>query len=418
MLTDAALRNLKPKSKIYKASDRDGMYVTVSTSGTVTFRYDYRLNGRRETLTLGRYGPDGISLAMARELLLDARKAVLKGTSPALEKQREKRRVTDIKTFGAAMDTFLAHTRWADSTRAARKHIIDRDILPVFRNRLLTEIQPDDLRILCSKVKERGAPATAVQIRDIVKQVYVHAIAHGEKVDNPADSVGPSTIATFVSKDRALSPLEIRLMVQQMESVATYPTIKLALRLILLTLVRKSELIQATWDEVDFENKTWTISKQRMKGRNPHVVYLSRQALDIFVTLHACAAGSRFVFPSRYDAQRYMSNATLNRVTGLVAETAQAKGLPLQSFTVHDLRRTGSTLLNEIGFNRDWIEKCLAHEEGRSSRSVYNKAEYAEQRRHMLQEWANLVDAWAGGQTYVPKLMPENVAVPALSALA
>ncbi len=156
MLTDAALRNLKPKSKIYKASDRDGMYVTVSTSGTITFRYDYRLNGRRETLTLGRYGPDGISLAMARELLLDARKAVLKGTSPALEKQREKRRVTDIKTFGTAMDAFLAHARWADSTRAARKHIIDRDILPVFRNRLLTEIEPEDLRTCVTRSRNAG----------------------------------------------------------------------------------------------------------------------------------------------------------------------------------------------------------------------------------------------------------------------
>ena len=394
------------------------MYVTVSPANTVTFRYDYRLNGRRETLTIGRYGPGGISLAMARELLLEARKAVLQGISPALEKQRDKRRVRAIKTFGAAMETYLAHTRWADSTRAVRKHIIDRDILPVFKNRLLTEIQAEDLRILCNKVKERGAPATAVQIRDIVKQVYVYAIAHGEKVVNPADSVGPSSIATFVPKDRALSPLEIRLTVQQLETVATYPTIKLALRLILLTLVRKSELIQATWDEVDFENATWTIPKQRMKGRNPHVVYLSRQALDIFVTLHACAAGSSFVFPSRYDPRRCMSNATLNRITMLVADGAKAKGLPLQPFTVHDLRRTGSTLLNEIGFNRDWIEKCLAHEEGRSSRSVYNKAEYAEQRRHMLQEWAHLVDAWGGGQTYVPKLMPENVTVPALSAIA
>ena len=94
MLTDTALRNLKPKSKIYKASDRDGMYVTVSTTGTVTFRYDYRLNGRRETLTIGRYGPSGISLAMAREKLLDAKKAVAQGKSPAHEKQREKRRLT------------------------------------------------------------------------------------------------------------------------------------------------------------------------------------------------------------------------------------------------------------------------------------------------------------------------------------
>ncbi|OEZ85331.1 prophage CP4-57 integrase [Janthinobacterium sp. HH104] len=112
-----------------------------------------------------------------------------------------------------------------------------------------------------------------------------------------------------------------------------------------------------------------------------------------------------------------MSNATLNRVTQLVVEGAQAKELSLQPFTVNDLRRTGSTLLNEIGFNRDWVEKCLAHER-RSSRSVYNKAEYGEQRRHMPQEWANMIDAWGDGKVYVPKLMPENVVVPVMSAIA
>jgi integrase len=203
---------------------------------------------------------------------LEAHKSVLQGISPALEKQRDKRRVRAIKSFGAAMETYLANVKWADSTCAARQHIIDRDILPVVQNRLLTEIQAEDLQILCNKLKERGAPATAVQIRDIVKQVYVYAIAHGEKVVNPADSVGAASIATFVPKDRALSPLEIGLMQQQLESVATYPTIKLALRLILLTLVPKSELIHATWDEVNFENATWTIPKHRMKGRNAHVV--------------------------------------------------------------------------------------------------------------------------------------------------
>ncbi|MFA7607593.1 MAG: integrase family protein, partial [Rhodocyclaceae bacterium] len=250
MLTDTALRNLKPKSKIYKASDRDGMYVTVSTTGTVTFRYDYRLNGRRETLTIGRYGPSGISLAMAREKLLDAKKAVAQGKSPAHEKQREKRRLTAAKNFGDMTAQWMAGARMADSTRAMRKSIVDRDILPAFQNRLLNEITADDLRALCGKVKGRGAPATAVHIRDIVKQVYAFAILHGEKVDNPAADVGAASIATFVPKDRALSPLEIRLMSRQMESVATYPTIRLALRMILLTLVRKSELIEATWDEV------------------------------------------------------------------------------------------------------------------------------------------------------------------------
>lgn len=416
MLTDTALRNLKPKAKPYKAFDRDGMYVTVSSTGTVTFRYDYRLNGRRETLTIGRYGPAGISLAMAREKLLDAKRMVALGNSPSLEKQRAKRRLTAAKTFGEMLKSWLADARMADSTRAMRKSIIDRDILPVFESRLLTEITPDDLRALCTKVKARGAPATAVHIRDIVKQVYAFATLHGEKVDNPASDVKAASIATFVPKDRALTPTEIRLAFHQLESIAAYPTIRLALRLVLLTLVRKSELIEATWDEVDFENATWTISKQRMKGRNPHVVYLSRQSLDIFVALHTCAGGSKFVLPSRYEIYRCMSHATLNRITQLIASRAKAAGLPLEPFTVHDLRRTGSTLLNEVGFNGDWIEKCLAHEDGRSSRSVYNKAEYAEQRRHMLQEWADMIDAWIDGRTHVPKLQPDNVTVPVLSA--
>lgn len=154
--------------------------------------------------------------------------------------------------------------KMAETTRSMRKSVIDRDIAPVFENRLLHEITADDLRAQCEKVKERGAPA--VHVRDIVKQVYVFAILHGEKIANPTDDVGAASIATFAPKDRALSPTEIRLMYRQMESVATYPTIRLALCMILLTLVRKSELIQATWDEVNFEAALWTIPKGRMKA--------------------------------------------------------------------------------------------------------------------------------------------------------
>ncbi|MFH1817317.1 tyrosine-type recombinase/integrase [Thiobacillus sp.] len=417
MLTDTALKNLKPKSAQYKVADRDGMYVTVSPAGTVTFRYDYRLNGRRETLTIGRYGPDGLSLARARERCLEARRAVADGRSPSQEKQRQKRRLAEAKTFGEFTVRWAAEARMADSTRSMRKSILDRDILPAFQNRLLTEITADDLRDMCNKVKGRGAPATAIHVRDIVKQVYGFAILHGEKVANPADDVGPSSIATFVPKDRALSPSEIRIALSQMEYVASYPTIKLGLRLILLTLVRKSELIHATWDEVNFEKALWSIPKERMKASKAHNVYLSQQALDIMIALRTCAGGSRYLIPSRYDADKCMSNATLNRVTQLIVERAKANKLPLEPFTVHDLRRTGSTILNELGFNSDWIEKCLAHEDGRSSRGVYNKAEYAEQRRHMLQEWADMIDAWAAGKSHTPTLLPPSMKVLTTEAL-
>lgn len=409
MLTDAAIKALKPGDKLYKVVDRDGMYVVVQPSGAIVFRLDYRLNGRRETLTLGRYGASGLSLARAREKLIDARRAISEGRSPAQEKQREKRRLQEAKSFGEFGERWLQEAKMADSTRAMRRSIFERDILPAFRNRLLPEILPEDLRALCAKVKERGAPATAVHVRDIVKLVFAFAILHGEKVANPADEVGPASIATFVPKDRSLSPAEIRIMLGQIEHVATLPTIRLGIKLILLSMVRKSELQDAVWDEVDFENAVWSIPKERMKRSKAHNVYLSQQMLDIFIALKTCAGNSKYVLPSRYDADAPMSRATFNRITTAVVERAKKEGLPLESFTVHDLRRTGSTLLNELGFNSDWIEKCLAHEDGRSSRGIYNKAEYEHQRRHMMQEWSNLVDAWVAGQKYTPTLYPPTM---------
>jgi len=416
VLTDTALKNLKPKEKAYKVADRDGMYVHVTTSGSITFRYDYRLHGRRETLTIGKYGPSGLSLARAREKCLDARRAVAEGLSPAQEKQREKRRVLEAKSFGEFGERWFKEAPMADSTRAMRRSIFERDLLPAFRNRLLSEITPDDLRALCAKIKGRGAPATAIHVRDILKQIYGFAILHGEKVRNPADEVGPASIATFVAKDRALTPTEIRIMLKQLEHVPTLPTIRLGLKLILLTMVRKSELQDATWDEVDFENAVWSIPKERMKRSKAHNVYLSEQSLDILIALKTCAGNSRFLLPSRYDADAPMSRATFNRITTAVAERAKNEGLPLEPFTVHDLRRTGSTLLNELGFNRDWIEKALAHEDSRSSRGVYNKAEYEPQRRHMLQEWADMVDAWVEGRKRAPTLYPPNMELGPLEA--
>ena len=409
MLTDAGIKALKPKDKLYKVADRDGMYVAVNPSGAVVFRYDYRLNGRRETLTLGRYGAAGLSLARAREKLIDAQRAIAEGRSPAREKQHEKRRIKEAKSFGEFGERWLQEARMADSTRAMRRSIYERDILPTFRNRLLTEISPDDLRAMCAKVKARGAPATAVHVRDIVKLVYAFAILHGEKVANPADEVGPASIATFVPKDRSLSPAEIRVMLGQLEHVPTLPTIRLGMKLFLLTMVRKSELQDATWDEVDFENAVWSIPKERMKRSKAHNVYLAQQAIDILIALKTCAGNSKYLLPSRYDADAPMSRATFNRITTAVVVRAKKEGLPLEPFTVHDLRRTGSTLLNELGFNSDWIEKCLAHEDGRSSRGIYNKAEYEHQRRHMMQEWANLVDAWVAGQKYAPTLYPPSM---------
>lgn len=408
MLTDAAIKNIRAKSKPYKMTDRDGLYLLISPTGGIAFKYDYRFNGRRESVTFGSYGPAGLSLAKAREKVLDAKRMIADGVSPALEKQRAKRRLKEARDFAHVAQKWMDTAPMADSTRNMRRSIFNREILPHWRNRLLSEITPDDLRAHCKSIVERGAPATAVHVRDIVKQIYAWAILHGEKIENPADGVAPSAIATFRPRDRSLSPSEIRIMLGLLGEVATLPTIRLGLKFILLSMVRKSELQDATWDEVDFDNAVWSIPKARMKRSRPHNVYLSTQMLDILIALKTCAGNSRYLLPSRYDADAPMSRATFNRVTSAIAERASEADLLLEPFTVHDLRRTASTLLHEMGFNSDWIEKCLAHEE-RSSRGVYNKAEFEMQRRHMAQQWSHAIDAWEAGRVFTPILnVPEG----------
>lgn len=393
MLTDTKLRNIKPQAKLYKVNDRDGLYVAVTPAGAISFRYNYAINGRQETITFGRYGAGGITLAEARERLGEAKKMIAAGKSPAKEKARDKVRVKDAETFGAWADKWLRGHQMADSTRDMRRSVYERDLKAKFGNCKLAEITHEDLRSLTDAIVERGAPATAVHAREVVFQVYRWAIERGQKVENPAELVRPTSIARFEPRDRALTPDEIGLMYRYLERIGTAPSVRAAAKLLLLTMVRKSELTKATWSEINFSQALWTIPKERMKRRNPHLVFLSRQVLDIFIALKTFAGGSEYVLPSRYDIDQPMSSATLNQVMTLAWRLAQKEGVPLGKFGPHDLRRTASTLLHEAGYNTDWIEKCLAHEQ-RGVRAVYNKAEYREQRTTMLQEWADMIDEW------------------------
>lgn len=401
MLNDMKLRSLKPREKLYKVADRDGMYVAVMPSGVLSFRFDYRLNGRRETLTIGAYGPAGLTLAEARERTIQARRMLLNGVSPAADKRRRKTAAKSERTFGSWAREWVEGYRMAETTRIGRRGVLQRDILTRFERRQLAEITEVDIRALCDQIVKRGAPSTAVQVRDVIYAVFQWAKDKGNKTPNPAADIRPSAIATFVPRDRALSPTEIGIAFRLAEQITTYPTNRLALRLVLLTMVRKGMLIGATWDEVDFEKATWTIPKERMKVRRPHVVYLSQQALDILSALQTCAGSSRYLLPAAYGLNQPISQGTLNKVTAQIIRLAQEQNQPLAPFTVHDLRRTASTILHEAGFLSDWIEKCLSHEQ-QGVRAVYNKAEYAEGRRDMLQQWADMVDSWIDKGKVVP----------------
>lgn len=409
MLTDMQLRALKPTGKIYKVVDQQGLYAAVTRTGVVSFRFDYRVNGRRETLVIGKYDPTvgakkpreldeldygmSVSLAEARLLMTRAHRSVEQGESPSRSKVEKRTEAADALTFGSWAEKYFAEADLAESTKAMRKSVYDRNLADEFGRLKLEEITPVRLMARCEKIKERGAAAPAVHAREIVLQVFRFIQARGLKIDNPAASIRPSAIATFKARDRALTPAEIHTFFNALEHTATMSTLRLAVKFMLLTLVRKTEFIEAKWDEVNFETAIWTIPKDRMKAGRPHNVYLSQQALDILVAFKTCFSASSYLHPGRYETELPISSATLNRVIDATVKVIHDRGEDFEPFTVHDLRRTASTLLHEAGFNSDWIEKCLAHEQ-RGVRAIYNKAEYAEQRRAMLQAWADMLDAW------------------------
>lgn len=397
MLTNSKLQALRRNPGTdtrTRIPDKDGLYIKIFASGTISFRWDYWVGGRggrRGTIVFGKY-PE-MSLQEARAALLEAKKDLSLGIDPARKKSLEKKNFKSQGTLNYWWHDYLANSDIADSTKAMRSSVFERDLREKLGNLKLSEITETDVRTLCDKIVARGAPAVAVHVRDIVLQVFKWARLRGEKVENPAAEIQPCSIARFKPRERNLSPKEIAEALDAFDKVGANLAIKAAAKLLMLTFVRKSELAHATWDEVDFERAIWTIPAERMKKRTPHIVPLSDQSVDILIALRSLAGSSQFIIPGRYDSSKPMSNATFNRFFKQVAEAARKNGGKLADFGPHDLRRTASTLLHEAGFPSDWIEKQLAHEQ-RGVRAVYNKAQYLDQRRKMMQSWADMIDSY------------------------
>lgn len=427
MLTDTQLRNLKPRDKAFKVSDRDGLYVAVSTSGTKSFRYDYRLDGKRETLTVGRYDESlsskgarpedevtfgiSVSLVEARQLLTRARRQVEAGVSPSKAKVEKREAETDAQTFGAWVLKYFEHKsdpksgkeQLADSTLALRKSVYRRILEEPLGKKNLDEIKPTALAELLDKAKAERGPGPAVHARELTLLVYRYAIGKGVEVDNPAEKIARKAIATFQARDRNLSRQEVKAFFDALQHTATAPTLRLAVKFMLLTGVRKGEFIGATWKEVDWDRATWTIPKERMKADREHVVYLSEQAQDILTTFQTCFPSSKFLHPGRYESDVPISNATLNRTIDATVKLINDRRAPdaeeFETFSVHDLRRTFSTRLSDALFPEALIEACLAHAKKDQVAAAYNHAKHAAPRRALMQGWADMVDCWIKGES-------------------
>jgi integrase len=386
MLTDTKARQAKARITPYKLADQGGLYLHVSATGSKSWRYDYRLHGKRETLTIGRY-PD-VSLAEAREIHAEARRQVAKGASPAKSKQAEKEAAED--TFKAIAESWygaLAPHR-SESWRISTKRWLTQELYPAIGNKPVRSITPADILAIMRRLEEAGTACTANYVRQTASRVFTHAIRNLQAEYDPAQSLRGTVVIPRSKHRAALAAKDIPAFLLAVDAYPGKLATKIAVNLILLTMVRKAELLEATWDEVDFGKAEWRVSAKRMKTGVSHIVLLSTQALDFFRQLQTLCCGSRYVLPHHGDLGRPMGHSTLNKMFARIG---------YGHVTVHGLRATASTILNEWGFKPDVIERQLAHVERNRIRAAYNRAEYLDERRQMLQHWANYLDAVASG---------------------
>lgn len=383
-LSDTKLRSLRGKSAPYSIADGGGLFVEVLPSGKRVWRLRYRLNDRQEKVTLGEY--PAFSLGDARGWREACRERIARGDSPMVAKRRAKEQTKGAHTVEAFAELWLTEVVAQDVKDSGTiRRVLKKDVVPVIGRKRLGEVTPLDVQGIAERIKARGADQMALVTRNILKRMFAYAMAREQVTQNPAAAVIARYIAQPRSRDRALTSSEVGALLRAIYSSSMRRASKLALHLLVICMVRKSELTQARWEEFDLEAGEWTIPQPRMKKGRPHVVYLARQAIAMLEELRTLSSESEFVLPSRSTLAKPICRSNLNTaIRGI--------DLKIPHFVLHDFRRTASTLLHETGFASDWIEKALAHEQ-KGVRGVYNRAEYAEKRREMLQWWADFVDS-------------------------
>ena len=386
-LNDKRIKALKPRAKRYLVADGGGLALEVMTSGAKIWRYRYSLHGKQQPLvTIGEY--PSISLQDARERARKYAETVAGGVSPIADAKKDRGATKALDSVRAFADMWFESeiVNKSKSYSAVTRRALDKDIFPAIGAKPLADVNAGDVLAICDKVKGRGAPQMALFTRNVVKRMYEYAISRQAVAINPAQQLVARFIATPQSRTRVLAPDEIGHLLRAVYASNMSRAYKLALHLLVITMVRKSELIEAEWSEFDLDAGVWRIPAARMKKDNEHWVYLSVQAVEMIRELQTLSHSQRYLFAMRRGYEdRPIAKSTLN-------QAVRAMKSDLQHFVIHDFRRTASTHLHEMGLSSDAIEKALAHSI-KGIKGVYNRAEYADERRKILQLWATFVDA-------------------------
>jgi integrase len=389
-LTDAALRNAKPSARPVKLTDGGGLYLEVRPTGAKLWRYRYRIAGKENLFAIGDY--PNISLADARERRAEARALVKKGIHPSHHRQAEL-----LVTHAENANTFEAIAlEWIEKKRPnctpyytrQIESFLAADVFPAIGKLPIRSITPPHILQIIQRVERRGAATVAVNLRQWCSAIFRYAASTLRADNDPAATLKGAIQRPRTEHSKPLSRDDIAAFDKALEAYGGFRTTVIALRLMLLTFVRTKELRQAPWSEFDLDRAEWRISAQRMKMRDPHIVPLSRQAVELLRELHTHTGGRHFVLPNFRQPNTCMTATTLNRAL----ERMGFNGRGTIGFSAHGFRATASTILNELGYRPEVIDRQLAHKERNKVRASYNQAEYLQERRGMMQQWADLVD--------------------------
>lgn len=390
-LTDVAIRNAKPRSKAYKVSDGKGLFLQVQPNGSRLWRYAYRFDGKQKLLALGAYPETGLS--EAREKHREAHKQVGNGIDPS-EAKKETRRTRQLN----AANSFESVAREWHETKCHTLQPryagfvlrrLEADVFPKLGERPIRDITPPELLAVIKVIEKRGALEVAQRALKACGQIFMYGIATGRADRNPAADLQGALKTAKKENFAHLQENELPEFLQKLETYQGMRQNQLAVKLLLLTFVRTSELRGALWSEIDFDKAEWRIPAERMKMKRPHIVPLSKQALTILKELRLMNGKWQYVFPNPYKPIKCMSENGVLNVIYRMGYRGRTTG--------HGFRHTASTILNEQGFNRDHVERQLAHVETNKVRGVYNHAEYLADRKKMMQWWADHLDGLKNG---------------------
>lgn len=400
-LKDRAIAMAKPKAKPYKMADGGGMYVEVMPNGSKFFRLKFRHGGKEGRMTFGPYPLK--TLTAARDDARAAKKLLADGINPVHERQ-QKKAVATSGTFAAMFEEWFEVKRpdWADANITKIRQISERDLLPWLGARPINELKAPEILACLRRIESRNALDMARRACQLVSQVFVMAVATGRAETNPAATLGQSLKKPIKGKRAAITdPAEVAEMLRAFDAYGGGLVVKTALHLSALTWVRPGELRQMEWTDVDLDAGEWLVNVQSRKltkvqkrTASAHWVPLSEQAIEHLRTLHSLTGSGRYVFPNARTKNGAMSD-------GAVVAALRSLGISGEKMCAHGFRTTASTLLNQQGWNPDAIERQLSHGEKNAVRAAYNRAAYEDERRRMMQLWADYLDSLRRGDSKV-----------------